>query len=244
MVFPILIPSKKRPKSKLFARLKNEELDFKIIVEPQDAIAYKEYADHLVQLPLNDQGLAFSRNFILDYARQNNFEWFWMMDDDISNFYKTVDKKNIAIAARECLTLSEFLFKNNSQVAQAALEYQQFSWSQSKNISVNTYCDVAVCINVKRTKTASYRKQVELKEDRDFTLQCLSKGFISVRTCHLAFASPKNGSNDGGLFDVYKSGKEYLAVNEMCRIWGASICTPVVKKDGRRDVKINWKYFK
>lgn len=212
-------------------------------MEPQDVLSYSEYEKELLTLPDNNRGLAYSRNFVLDYARGQGSDWFWMLDDDISKFYKTVSKRNVSVSVGKCLYLSEAIFKDNSRVAQAALEYQQFSWSQSKSVTVNGYCDVAVCINVKKTKGISYRQQVELKEDRDFTLQCLSKGYLTIRTCHRAFAAPQNGSNDGGLFDVYKSGRERQAVDEMCRIWGPSICKPVVKKNGRRDVKINWKFF-
>lgn len=194
-------------------------------------------------LPQDGQGLAYSRNFALDYARENSLDWFWMLDDDISKFYKTVNRRNTPTTAKECLESAELLFKSDRGVAQAALEYQQFSWSQKKQVHVNGYCDVAVCINVRRTKTMSYRKNVELKEDRDFTLQCLSKGYRTVRACHCAFSAPQNGSNDGGLHDVYKAGRERQAVDEMCRVWGKAICTPTVKKNGRRDVKINWRFF-
>lgn len=195
-------------------------------------------------LPENDRGLAYSRNFALSHARSLGLDWFWMLDDDVTKFYKTVAKRNIPISARDCLGGAEGLFKDTPGIAQAALEYQQFSWSQAKPVYINGYCDVAVCINVKRTKTIAYRQKVELKEDRDFTLQCLSKGFRTVRACHFAFSAPQNGSNDGGLFDVYKSGRERQSVNEMCKIWGPSICNPVTKKSGRRDVKINWRFFR
>ena len=244
MVFPILIPSKGRPKSKLFDQLKSEGVGFSLIVEPQDVESYSAHSSHILPLDKDDGGLAYSRNFALDYARRQGFSWFWMLDDDISKFYRTISRRNMPIAAGECLSASERLFKDNASVAQAALEYQQFSWSQNKSLAINGYCDVAVCINVKRTKGLHYRQQVELKEDRDFTLQCLSKGFLTVRTCHLSFSAPQNGSNDGGLFNVYKAGLERQAVDEMCRIWGPSICTPTVKKNGRRDVKINWRFFR
>lgn len=219
-------------------------MDFKIIVEPQDAIAYKEYSEHLLILSSDDQGLAFSRNFAINYARQNYPDWFWMMDDDISKFYKTVNKKNIQISTKEALSSAELLFSKRNSVGQAALEYQQYSWSQSKDIVLGSYCDVCVCIHTKRTKSLKFRHEVNLKLDRDFTLQCLASGYQVLRTAHIAFDCPKNGSNEGGLYDDYKSGIEHQNVLEMCKIWGANICTPATKKDGRRDVKINWKYFK
>lgn len=244
MVFPILIPSKKRPKSKLFQLLKDDELEFLVVVEPQDYDDYKYLGKNLILLPEDNKGLVFSRNFILEKSKELNFNWFWMIDDDVNKFYKTVNKRNISITPKEAFELSEKIILKSDNIAQAAMEYQQFSWSQSKTFNYNSYCDVVVFINTEKTKNIKYRVNVTLKEDRDFTLQCLSRGYRTMRTTHVAFSCPKNGSNEGGLYDVYKSGVERNSVNEMCKIWGKDICQPVTKKDGRYDVKINWKYFK
>lgn len=224
--------------------LSDDGIDFSIIVEPQDVASYSEWAGHLLVLPLNDQGLVFSRNFTINYAREKRLDWFWMVDDDITSFYKSEAGKNISISPFDAFTRSEKLFKNRGDVAQSAMEYQQYSWSQKKPITLNSYCDVCVCINVERTRGIKYRKQVTLKEDRDFTLQCLSLGYKTLRTNYIAFSCPKNGSNQGGLYEDYKSGLETESVREMCRLWGNTICSPVTKKDGRKDVKINWGYFK
>lgn len=243
MVFPILIPSKKRPKSKLFQLLKDGGLDFFIFVEPQDYDNYS-YLKNIIILPENNKGLVFSRNYILKKSIELGSNWFWMLDDDVNKFYKTVNKRNITITPREAFELSENIILKSDNVAQAAMEYQQFSWSQAKSLNYNSYCDVVVCINVNKTKNIKYRENVTLKEDRDFTLQCLSRGYNTLRTTHVAFSCPKNGSNEGGLYDVYKSGLERNSVDMMCKIWGKDICQPVLKKGGRYDVKINWKYFK
>lgn len=244
MVFPILIPSKKRPNSKLFKMLSDDGLDFKVIVEPQDVSSYSQWLDNLIRLPLNDQGLVFSRNFTINYARDNRLDWFWMIDDDITNFYKTINGKNAAVTASVALTKAESLFKGRNDIAQSGLEYQQFSWSQKKPYSFNSYCDVCVCINVKKTKKVNYRENVTLKLDRDFTLQCLALGYKTMRATHVAFSCPKNGSNQGGLYNEYRSGLESKSVKEMCKLWGSDICKPIIKPDGRHDVKINWRYFK
>lgn len=244
MVFPILIPSKKRPKSKIFQLLKDDNLDFFVVVEPQDLNDYKYLGNRIIVLPENNRGLPYSRNYTLKKTVEFNFDWFWMIDDDVSRFYKTINRRNIPITPRDAFELSENFILKSDNVAQAAMEYQQFSWSQSKSVSYNSYCDVVVCINTKKAKNIKFRDEVTLKLDRDFTLQCLSRGYRTLKINHIAFSCPKNGSNEGGLFDVYKSGVEREAVDEMCRIWGKDICQPVLKKGGRYDVKINWKYFK
>lgn len=246
MVYPILIPSKNRPNSKLFNSLKTDNLLFNIIVEPQDYETYQDagYKDNLIILPENNRGLAYSRNFILNLARNSKYSWFWMLDDDITNFYETIDNKTKITNPTNALSIAEDVLTKQKGIGQLGLEYQQFAWSQKKDFAVNSYCDVCVCINVQATKKINYREEVLLKEDRDFTLQILSKGYQTLRVSKSAFSCPKNGSNKGGLFDIYQSDREKLSVLKMCELWGSSICTPQTKADGRFDVKINWKYFK
>lgn len=246
MVFPILIPSKNRPNSKLFDMLKSDNLDFNIVVEPQDRQQYSEagYSNVLIVLPENNQGLAYSRNFILDYAKQSLFGWFWMMDDDISNFYEVDDGKTKITNPTNALEIAENILSKQKGVGQLGLEYQQFAWSQKKDFATNSYCDVCVCLNTRAIGKIRYREEVLLKEDRDMTLQILSKGYQTIRVSKSAFSCPKNGSNKGGLFDVYQSGRERNSVLRMCEVWGDKICTPQTKSDGRFDVKINWGYFK
>jgi hypothetical protein len=128
-------------------------------------------------------------------------------------------------------------------VAQVALEYQQFAWSATKDAR-NSYCDVAVAIHAKRTGRLRYR-EITPKEDRDFTLQVLASGWGTARFSRLAFSCPKNGSNDGGLAPLYATGGyEEAASRRMVELWGDEVCTFHRKPDGRPDVKINWRFFR
>lgn len=242
---PLLIPSKNRADSKLFNLLAKDNINFKIVIEPQDENNYrnKGWDKNLLLLPENNRGLVYSRNFILNYARKNNIEWLWMCDDDVKGFYQTINNKNQSISPLTAFNLAEEKFISRKNIAQCSMEYQQYAWSQKKDIITNSYCDVVVCININNTIGINYRQQVILKEDRDFTLQCLSLGYDVIRTGKISFGCPKNGSNKGGLYDVYRTGLEKDSVNNMCKLWGDKLCIPNTKKDGRYDVKINWKLF-
>lgn len=237
--FPMVyVPSKGRPDSKTADLLSASKLPFKMVVEPQEAKQYKNF-DCLV-LPENNRGIAYVRNWIQENATT---EWYWMLDDDITAFYQTVSRKNVKVEASRALEGSFNLFGHLPSVGQASLEYQQFAWSATKTIKFNGYCDVCVCIHRQRTYRCMYRDYVNLKEDRDFTLQVLSSGYRTARVCKFSFAAPKNGSNEGGLKREYDTqGKEALASKRMAELW-PGICTPVTKKDGRQDVKINWRAF-
>ncbi len=240
--FPIFIPSKARSEFCKTAELLGD-FPFKLVVEPQDAAAYnaKYGAERVMVLPADNKGLPYSRNSILEAARFNELENYWMIDDDLTAAYLTENKKNVKTNLLEVLARAEAVLLAVPDLAIGALEYQQYAWSVTKPVTLNSYCDVTVLINVKRTRGLRYREG--LKHDRDFVLQCLTRGFASARSSHTSFACPRNGSNKGGLFDEYANGKEQRSSAEMVKRW-PGVCEEHIKADGRPDVKINWRLFK
>jgi hypothetical protein len=248
-VWPIFIASKGRPDGKTFKVLQASSLFFFIFVEREDAALYEEtFANNtkarIIVLPESNQGIGYVRQFILKWARDAGITWYWMMDDDITGFFKTVNRKTERISAIEALTQCQEELSGMTTIAQAALEYQQFAWSATKKYRWNSYCDVCVAINVKNTMNVNYRPQLRLKEDRDFTLQILAHtGYRTLRFATISFNVPKNGSNKGGCQTDYKaSDRELEHSKKMIEIW-PDFCSLNVKKDGRPDVKIHWNLF-
>ena len=230
---PIFIPTKSRydncKTAELFGCLSNLYL----VVEPQEEM-------HYIILPKNNMGLAYARNYILQYAKKMGYDWFWMLDDDISAIYKREGTK--LIKDINALYIAEELISNDT--GQIALEYKQFAWSANKDYVVNSYADVCVCINVlcAISNKITFRDEVCLKLDRDFTMQIINLGYKVKRTTLSAFNAPKNGSNKGGLKYLYdQKNKELNDSKKMIELWGDDICRLNIKKDGRPDVKIIWK---
>ena len=243
-LFPIYIPSKGRPKSPTAKLIGDSAV---LVVENQEVEDYRKAFPNapIIILPESDQGIAYVRNFILTEARRSGAEWFWMIDDDITGFYEVIAKRCVRASGLKVLVGAEKVFSKRTNTAQASLEYQQYAWSSSRGYSLNGYCDVAVCINTKRSLMANYDESVTLKEDRDFTIQLLSQGYETFRTARFAFSAPKNGTNEGGLKSVYsRLNAETNAVARMISKWGSELCNNQIKTDGRRDVKINWRKFK
>lgn len=244
-LWPIYVPSKGRPKTSTCRLLRDSHVPYSVVVEPQDFESYRAEQNHswILTLPENDKGIAFVRNFIKDSATKEGLKWYWMLDDDITNTFLIDSGKAAKTPIGAVLLTAQKVFARSSLVAQGALEYQQFAWSAKKDHAFG-YCDVAVCINVKKTQNINYRKEMELKEDRDFTLQIFASGKLAMRATHCGFAAPKNGSNAGGLRDEYqKIGREADASKRMVEAW-PGICILHKKSDGRPDVKINWKAFR
>lgn len=240
--FPIFIPTKGRS-----AQAKTPQLlpsnSYILVIEPKDEMAYRQRfsTTSFLVLPQSDQGIGFARQFILDHARAKQLPWYWMLDDDINRFFVIRNKRCIPIDGIQALIEAQKFILKNPAIGQAALEYQQFAWNSTKPYRLNSYCDVCVAINVKNTSLINYRPIVNMKEDRDFTLQVLASGYTSLRICAYAFSTPKNGSNQGGLSPLYNGGgHEEWASRKMAELW-PGICIFHRKKDGRPDVKINWR---
>ncbi len=247
-LWPIFVPSKGRPQSSTLKLLREHGIEHNVVVEPQELENYKlnelgPPISFYLALPENDRGIAYVRNMIKRTAGGAGMKWYWMLDDDITRFYLAIGGKNSASNPLTVLLEAQRIFSSLPLVGQGALEYQQFSWSAKKDFAIG-YCDVAVAINADRTLGIEYRQEMDLKEDRDFTLQILANGMLTVRASKCGFSAPKNGSNKGGLYEEYqKDGREEQASRRMEAAW-PGICKYQPKKDGRPDVKINWSVFR
>lgn len=251
-LFPIYIASKNRRQGKTMQILREEGIPFTLFVEPQDFESYREFFSRYKEptvnvIPGNDRGLPFVRQIILSEARAWHKEgiqpsqWFWLLDDDIDGFFISENRKTGRTSARAALAGAQRLFADIPDVAQAGLEYQQFAWSATKGLVFNSYCDVAVCINVERTRLVSFRPETDLKCDRDFTLQVIAQGYRVAKVQRYSFSAPKNGSNAGGLKEAYEAfGREEASSRVMCDLW-PGVCAFKPKPDGRPDVKIKWR---
>lgn len=251
----IFIPSKGRAgKSKLIQNICDSyisgQLDPNItrvyvVVENQD---YDKYLScylstglSFIVLPEDNKGISYVRNFIKDFTERNAINYYWQLDDDISGFYERAGTKLIKGSMILSLAYAHVFFVKNG-VALGALEYQQLAWCATKDAVENSFCDVCVWVDNLKTTGLRYRDYVEGKEDRDFAMQVIKSGQKTSRYTLSAFAAPANGSNAGGLKEIfYDLDKEEQCVDRMVELWGSEICQPIVKKNGRRDVKINWK---
>jgi hypothetical protein len=238
----IFIPSKNRVNNSTlltFAETQNEKVT--IVVEPQDyENYYKKFPnfEYLI-LPINDGGITYVRNFIKQYTEENSISTYWQLDDDLTGFFNRQGTKLIRTGF-EALYSAQLQFKSN-KIALGSLEYRQFAWSASKEIILNSFCDSCVYVDNSKITGLRYRDYVSGKEDRDFAMQVIKFGQTTGRTTLYAFSAPPNGSNAGGLKEIfYDLGKEKIAVERMVELWGDQICVPIVKESGRNDIKIMW----
>lgn len=241
METPIFIASKGRAgKSNIIHELVLDGANLYLFIEPQEIEAYKSvYPTQIVNIGQNDKGLPFVRQFMLNFALKNNIKLYWNLDDDVK-LYEVIEG-NCIYRGYKVLHMAEAFFKDDSTVAQAGLEYRQFAWSATKPVAYNSYCDCVVAIKPDLCKNLIFDNDVLLKLDRDFSIQVIKAGYKTAKINKYCFSSPENGSNEGGLFDVYKSDIEAKNSLAMEAKWGPDVCIAFTKPNGRKDVKINWK---
>lgn len=240
----IFIPTKTRYDNCKTANLIGNYKNLFLVVEPQE---YKEYRINypnfnILQLPEDDKGLAYARNWVKLFTIRGAIKQYWLLDDDISYFYKREGTKLIRNNYDDTLLDAQNYFVDNN-VACGALEYRQYAWSSNKRGVYNSFCDSAVFIDNKLTDGIWCNEELKLKIDRDFCIKVISSGNKTCRDTMNAFSVPPNGSNKGGLKEIAYDQKdtELNACKKMIEIWGDDICRHILKPDGRNDLKINWK---
>jgi hypothetical protein len=237
---PVYVATRGRPDSRLLRILRAEDIDHYAVVEPHERAAYMAAGAArrtLRVLPADDQGFGYARAQTLALAREDDAEWFWMLDDDITGFYACPDVKARKVTATMALSGAEELLETLPW-GQAALEYQQYAWRAAKPYARRSYCDV--CVAIRTDTPATFRPEAGVKLDRDFTMQVLAAGQDTVRVTAFAFAAPTMGSNAGGLQAEYLAGREQADAAALAALWPEH-AEVVTKPNGRVDARINWK---
>ena len=126
----VWIPSKSRPNPSFSQALSAEGIDHVIWVEPQDHEKYAASATAHTSfrvLEMNDQGVTYVRQKMLDAARNEGVRM-WMMDDDINKFFRLhpiregIDKAR----RRELLTIRQTLTEAEEKFIENDLTYGCF----------------------------------------------------------------------------------------------------------------------
>lgn len=238
----VFIPSKNRLENATlikFAETQNQNVT--LVLEPQDYEKYKNKFPNFqyLILPINNGGITYVRNYIKEFTENNNIHTYWQLDDDLTGLFYREGTKLIRTGFEALINAQNDFINNN--IALGGLEYGQFAWCATKNFVFNSFCDSCVFVDNTKIFGLRYREYVEGKEDRDFAMQVIKSGKKTARTTLYAFNAPSNGSNAGGLKEIfYDLGKEKVCVERMVEIWGENICFPIIKKNGRNDVKILW----
>jgi hypothetical protein len=228
------IPTKARYSTKTYKLFEESGIPYFHFIEPNEIDLYN--VPNKININSNNKGIAFVRNFILDWAKNNNYNWVIVCDDDVNSFGlyngKTI-KKDASIWIEIYNKIKDFPFEL------IGINYTQHAWHEKTSYSINKkFAEVCVLMNVKKINWR-YRGEFNLKEDRDFALQCIKYGSGIFRFNHYWFSCPNVGSNDGGLKKEYEKKNDEISAKKMQLEWHPFI--KLQKKGSRIDMKTDIK---
>lgn len=234
MKLAVAIPTKSRQNTKTYKLFEDAGINYYHFIEPQEIDSYA--VPNKISIEQNNKGIGYVRNYILDWGKQNNFDWLIVCDDDVQSFGiyngKTI-KKDASIWIDILEKVKELPFEI------IGINYIQHAWHEKTSISINKkFAEVCILLNIKKISW-KYRQEFNLKEDRDFALQTIKYGNGILRYNHYWFSCPNVGSNEGGLQNEYKNKKDEIAAMKMSLEWAPFI---TLKKKGQRiDMKTDIK---
>lgn len=237
----IFIPTKGRLNNqKTYKILSDLGLKPKLVVEPQEAEETTSWGYKYIVLPENNKGITYSRNFILKIARNYNFKYVCMIDDDISKFGYIKNKKRVQDNNAFIDALQYFKKVNMC----GTMQYTQFAWCQPKSIVYNRCLEVVMFLYMPQIENKLFEENTI--EDRDFSLDIIldnsfKKDIKTFRLNHLYFHCPSIGTNKGGIESSSRYQKQIEWSKKMEKKWGTDICKYIIKKNKMPDIKINWK---
>lgn len=231
----VAIPTKGRPATTTYKLL--GDIPFTHFVEPQDMAAYKAAkVPNLQEIPDNDKGITFVRNYILDWGHVCGHKWLWIMDDDINGFGvakagKTI-KGNHNVLKQFHKAVEQFKFPVNG------LNYCQYAWSYStkkQRFAINKR-PPEVCALLYLPKI-TWRYRADRKEDRDFTMLAIQHSDGVIVDLHAWFNCPGVGTNAGGLQHLYQQKRDAVWAQRLVNDWAPF--AKLIKKKDRVDAKLD-----
>ena len=229
------IPTKGRVTTKTYKLFEEAGVEVKHFIEPKEFDLYK--VPNKINIEKNNQGISYVRNFMLQYAKENNHQWIIMCDDDINSFYEYKNGKNIKIGAD--LWINIFKKANQLPFELYGINNKQLIWTAKQDYVINK-ASVEACILMNVNKIDwDYSK--DTKEDKDFALKTIKEGNGIVKFLKIGFSTPTVGSNKGGLHEKYKQKQDYKWAEKMTKKWHPY--TKLYKTNKKVDVKINYKAF-
>lgn len=228
------IPTKGRPETKTYKLFQKAEIEFRHFIEPQEINNYN--VPNKISILENNQGIAYVRNFMLKYAKENGHDWVIMCDDDVNDFGEVIKNKCATTSAKIWWTIFEKAKKIPFEIF--GINYRQHAWHETKTYTINkSFVEVCILVNIKKINW-QYRSDFNLKEDRDFVLQTIKNGNGVIKFHKLFYNTPALGKQ-GGLFNEYKSKKDEESAKKMCYEWHPFV--KICKKSKRIDLKADIK---
>jgi hypothetical protein len=196
-LFPIYIVSKGRWESRLTSKsLEAMKVPYYIVVEEQEYEKYcsviakekvlilpKKYLDEYDTFDdlgfTKSKGPGAARNFAWDHSMQNGFSWHWVMDDNLSHFYRLNKNLRIIVNDGTIIRCMEYFVLRYKNIAMAGPQYRMFCASDAKYPPFVINTRIYSCNLIRND--VSYRWRGRYNEDTDLSLRMLKDKWCTVQ---------------------------------------------------------------
>lgn len=245
--YPVYVVSKGRADSRLTSRsLEELGIDYRIVIEPQEAEDYAEHIDaaKILTLPFSNlgQGSIPARNWIWDHAVESGARRHWILDDNIAGFARLNRNETRKIYDENPLIPVETFVDRYDNVALAGLEYRGLGNGDKdpRKAPFRLNTRVYSCILINHALPMRWRGTYN--EDTDLSLRALKDGWATVLFHAYTIGKAQTGTMGGGNADLYAGdGRRKMA--ESLREQHPDVVT-IVEKWGRVQHLVDYSPFK
>jgi len=250
--YPVYIVSKGRWENPQTANFfKEDGLDFKIIVEPQEYDNYckaigKEY---ILKTNFSNLGVGSypARNFAWEHSIKNGHKKHWLFDDNIRKIRRITQGKKIKCNAVKAIQVLEEFTDRYENIGITGFNYSTFvvpGGSDKKPFYLNVHAYSAMLME----NNMPYRWRLKYNEDVDLCLQILDNKLCTVlfnafTVDKTSTAAKMKGGNQDELYKENSYEKKILKARSLEEIWPQYAET--IMRFNRPHHYINWKkHFK
>lgn len=252
--YPVYIISKGRWKSRLTAKaLEKMNVPYHIVVEPQE---YNNYASvvssqKIYTLPFSNlgQGSIPARNWVWEHSMSIKAKRHWILDDNISDFYRLNNNLKIRVSSGTIFKIAEDFVDRYENIAISGFNYEVFILRKEKMPPFYLNTRIYSCILIKNN--IPYKWRGRYNEDTDLSIRALKDRWCTILfNALLANKMPtmtmKGGNTDElyqGNNDIKREDDGRWKMAESLRKQHPNI-VKVIQKWGRWQHQVDYSIFK
>jgi len=243
--YPIYIPSKDRARNCMTAKFFiNDNVDFKIVVEPSQYKIYESIFGEKQLLVLPEDGLKLlgSRLWIRKHSIKNGFDRHWQFDDNIEDIRRLHNGLRIPCNSNIAIKVVEDFTDRYENIGISGFNYTMFVLPETKKpFYLNTHVYSGSLINNKMP----YKWRLFYNDDTDLCLQVLTNGLCTVAFNVFSIKKMQTMVVRGGNTDqLYRGNGRLKMARTLEKMWPGIVETKWKFGRPQHVIKNSWKDFK
>jgi hypothetical protein len=249
--YPIYIISKGRWDSRQTAKaLEQINVPFRIVIEPPEFEQYAAVIDpaKILILPFADlgQGSIPARNWVWEHSIAEGHERHWIMDDNISKFYRFNQNQKIPVGDGTCFRVVEDFSDRFANVPESGLNYFMFAPRKQGHKIPPFYLNTRVYSCILLSNKVPHRWRGRYNEDTDLSLRFLKDGYCTILfNAFLAAKTATMKMKGGNTDELYQQTDKFDGRLEMAKSLRRQHpdVTKITRKWGRWQHQVDYRPF-